>query len=113
LDGDNLGRRRRRRSIEETSELRVPAEGEILGIIVQLLGFDRAKVKCADGYTRVCRIPGRYRKRMWMREGDIVLIVPWDFQFETRGDIVWRYTKDEVYKLRNQGLIPEDLELEY
>jgi len=110
-----LGRRRRKRAsrYEEEAELRLPGEGEVVGIIIQLLGFDRAKVKCADGYTRVCRIPGRYRKRMWMREGDVVLVVPWDFQFETRGDIVWRYTRDEVYRLREAGQLPEDLELEY
>jgi len=109
-----LGRRKRRkRREEETVELRVPSEGEVIGIIIQFLGFDRAKVKCADGYIRTCRIPGRYRKRLWMREGDIVLVVPWDFQFETRGDIVWRYTRDEVERLRAMGLIPEDLEVEY
>ena len=105
--------KRRRRSDEESAELRVPGEGEVVGIIIQFLGFDRAKVKCADGHTRVCRIPGRYRKRLWMREGDIVLVVPWDFQYETRGDIVWRYSRDEVERLRSMGLIPEDLEIEY
>jgi len=103
---------KKRRSEKEASSFRSPMEGEVLGVIVQLLGFDRCKVKCADGYTRICRIPGRYRKRMWIREGDVVAVVPWDFQYESKGDIVWRYTRDEVEKLREKGLLPEELELE-
>jgi len=47
-------------------ELLLPGEGEVIGIIEQLMGYDRAMVRCSDGYTRLCRIPGRMRKRVWM-----------------------------------------------
>ncbi|MEM2137327.1 MAG: translation initiation factor aIF-1A [Candidatus Methanomethylicia archaeon] len=94
----------------EESKFRPPDEGEILGVIVSFLGFDRAKVKCVDGYVRICRIPGKYRKRLWFREGDIVSIVPWDFQPDSKGDIVWRYEKSDVERLRNEGFLPKDFE---
>ncbi|MCX8169380.1 MAG: translation initiation factor eIF-1A [Candidatus Methanomethylicia archaeon] len=98
-------------SIDE-SKLRPLGENEILGVIVSFLGFDRAKVKCIDGNIRICRIPGRFRKRLWFREGDIVAVVPWDFQPDSRGDIVWRYEKDEIKKLKNEGLLPSDLDID-
>jgi translation initiation factor 1A len=86
-------------------ELRIPMEGEVVGVVVQLLGYDRAKVKCDDLETRVCRIPGKFKKKVWIREGDYVLVAPWDFQPKTRGDIIHYYTKDDVRKLVEKGYI--------
>lgn len=83
--------------------VRLPREGEMFGTVVQLLGHDKVKVKCADGIVRICRIPGRMRKRTWIRNNDVVLVVPWDFQYETRGDIVWRYTRGQVAWLERKG----------
>ncbi len=108
---DIMGRRRRRREEEEHRELRIPAEGEVIGVVVQMLGYDRMRVRCADGKVRVCRIPGRFKKKVWIREGDVVLVAPWDFQPDQKADIVWRYTKDEVRKLEEMGYL-KGLELE-
>ncbi|MFP3349444.1 MAG: translation initiation factor IF-1A, partial [Thermoproteus sp.] len=49
------------------SEFRVPGEGEILCKVLELLGDNRVKVVCQDGEVRVTRIPGRYRKRLWLK----------------------------------------------
>lgn len=89
---------------EEKRELRLPAEGEVVGLITRLLGSDRAEVKTADGRILRCRIPGKLRKRLWFREGDFVLVAPWDFQ-AGRGDLLWRYNKDEVEELKRRGLL--------
>lgn len=89
---------------EERRELRLPAEGETVGVITKLLGNDRAEVKTADGRRLQCRIPGKLRKRLWFREGDFVLVAPWDFQ-PGKGDLLWRYTKDEVEDLKRRGLV--------
>jgi len=100
-----MPKRRRREEEEKPKELRVPGEGEVIGIVEKLLGHEKARVKCMDGFTRLCRIPGRMRKRVWIKEGDVVLIAIWDFQPERRGDIVYRYTRDEVRKLEERGLV--------
>ncbi|MGC8601039.1 MAG: translation initiation factor aIF-1A [Thermoprotei archaeon] len=89
--------------------VRTPAEGELIGVVVQLLGFDRIRVKCIDGKTRMCRIPGKMKKKNWIREGDYVLITPWDFQPDTRGDIISVYSKEEVKQLQAAGIIPSSL----
>ncbi len=85
------------------NNLRKPLEGEVLGTIIQLVGYDRAKVKCADNKIRICRIPGRMKKKIWLKENDVVLVAPWDFQADSRGDIIYKYEKEEVKKLKEAG----------
>jgi len=67
-----LSKKRRRKEESTEHKVRMPMEGEVFGVVVQLLGYDRVRVECEDGYTRVCRIPGKMKKRVWIREGDIV-----------------------------------------
>ena len=81
----------------------LPAEGEVLGIVTRLLGYDRILVKCTDGKVRLCRIRGKMKRRVWIRMNDTVLVAPWDFQSDERGDIVWRYTKGQAESLKSEG----------
>ncbi len=83
----------------------LPAASDVLGVAVKLLGFDRVKVKCQDGHERLCRIRGKIKRRVWIREGDIVLVSPWDFQSETKGDVIWRYTRAQADWLRKNGYL--------
>ncbi len=89
----------------ELSELVLPAAGEVLGIAMKLLGFDRVLVKCQDGHERLCRIRGKMKRRVWIREGDVVLVSPWDFQSDKRGDLIWRYTRAQAEELRGKGYL--------
>jgi translation initiation factor 1A len=73
-------------------ELVMPEQGEILGRVVKLTGGDQVVVKCTDGETRMCRIRGKLKRRMWIREKDIVLVSPWDFD-SRKADILWRYIR--------------------
>jgi len=90
---------------KDIKELVLPGQGEVLGIVVKLLGYDRLRVKCTDGYTRMCRIKGKMKRRVWIKEGDTVLIAPWDFQQDEKGDVMWRYTHAQTDWLRNHGYI--------
>ncbi|MBS7624457.1 translation initiation factor eIF-1A [Candidatus Bathyarchaeota archaeon] len=90
---------------ELEEELVLPSGTDVLGIAVKLLGYDRVLVKCQDGHERICRIRGKLKRRFWIRVGDVVLVSPWDFQYETRGDIIWRYTKGQAEHLRKMGLL--------
>ena len=82
------------------------AKGEIFALADQLLGASRIKVLGADGKARMGRIPGKLRKRMWIRQGDLLIIRPWEFQ-EEKADIVWRYTKTQAISLAKKRLLPE------
>ena len=87
------------------SEMTYPGQGEVLGVVVKLLGFDRILVKCQDGAERLCRIRGKMKRRVWIRENDIVIVAPWEFQTDKRGDVVWRYTHAQADTLRRKGLL--------
>lgn len=89
----------------ELNRLVLPSANDVLGVAVKLLGYDRIRVKCQDGHERLCRIRGKMKRRVWIREGDIVLVSPWDFQSDERGDLIWRYTKAQAEQLRRQGHI--------
>jgi translation initiation factor 1A len=73
-------------------ELVMPRQGEILGRVIKLTGGDQLIVRCADSQTRQCRIRGKLKRRMWIRENDIVLVSPWDFD-NRKADILWRYIR--------------------
>jgi len=85
--------------MSESARIRLPAEGEMIAKVIELLGDDRVKVVCPDGKVRIARIPGKYRRKLWLRVGDYVIIVPWDFQPD-KADVVHKYEKNEVPELR-------------
>lgn len=85
-------------------------QGEIFGIADQLLGASRIKIMCADGKSRMGRIPGKIKKRMWIREGDLLILKPWDFQDE-KADILYRYTKTQSTYLSRKKMIPDSINI--
>jgi len=89
----------------ELNQLVLPSANDILGVAIKLLGYDRVLVKCQDGKERLCRIRGKMKRRVWIREGDVVLVSPWDFQTDKRGDLIWRYTRAQAEMLRRKGYI--------
>ena len=90
---------------EEIARTKVPRGKEVIGVLEQRLGGSRMLVKCFDGNARGCRIPGRLKRRLWLREGDFVLVEPWEFDGATRGDILFKYTKAQVGWLRRKGIV--------
>ncbi|MGC9309398.1 MAG: translation initiation factor eIF-1A [Candidatus Nanoarchaeia archaeon] len=84
--------------------VRIPRGKQIIGIISQRLGGNRMYVSCMDGKTRNCRVPGRLRRGMWLREGDVVIIEPWEFG-EDKGEILYKYSKSAIQKLKKKGLL--------
>jgi len=97
---------------EEVVRVRLPKGEEVLGILEQRLGGSRNEVRCLDGKTRNCRIPGRLKRRLWVRPGDIVLIEPWEFDGDKRGDVIFKYKPPQVNWLRKNGHLDalEDLD---
>lgn len=92
-------------SESEIQNMVLPVANDVLGVAVKLLGFDRVLVKCQDGHQRLCRIRGKIKRRVWIREGDIVLVSPWDFQSESKGDVIWRYTRGQADWLRKNSYL--------
>ncbi len=85
--------------------LRMPYKGEVLGIVIALVGGSRMKVACKDGKERICRIPGKLKNKIWVKDGDVVIVKPWEIEGDTKGDIVWRYYPLQVNLLKEKGYI--------
>jgi len=88
---------------EDNDAMKLPQGNDVIGVVEKMLGFDRLMVRCQDGNVRLCRIRGKMKRRMWIKVGDIVLVSPWDFQSDTRGDIIWRYKRNQVDWLKKKG----------
>ncbi len=86
-------------------EIVLPSTSDVLGVAVKMLGADRIMVSCQDGRQRLCRIRGKLKRRVWIRNGDVVLVSPWDFQSEARGDIFFRYRQNQVSWLRDRDIL--------
>ena len=84
--------------------LRMPDEDQVFAEVTTMLGANRIKVRCADGEERTARIPGRMQKRTWIRQDDVVLVEPWDWQDE-KADVIHRYEKADADQLRDEGHI--------
>ena len=83
---------------------------EMFAIADQILGGRRVRAVCEDGESRLARIPGKMRRRQWVREGDLVILQPWDFQ-DSRADVRMRYTKTQSIYLSRKGVLPEIVDL--
>ena len=70
-----------------------------------MLGSDKLRVQCDDGKERIVRIPGKLRKRVWIRVGDLILIQPWKVMTDRRADVIWRYTKTQAKWLERRGYL--------
>jgi translation initiation factor 1A len=97
---------------DEIQRIKLPRDKEVLGVVEQRLGGSRMSAKCLDGKTRNCRIPGRLKRKLWVREGDIVIVEPWEFGGNEKGDIIFKYRISQVDWLKNKGYLKklEDLE---
>jgi translation initiation factor 1A len=72
---------------------------EMFGSADLMMGANHIRVRCFDGVTRMGRIKGKIKKRVWIREGDTLIIVPWSFQ-DDKCDIIYRYLPPQVDWLR-------------
>lgn len=90
---------------EEIQRTRMPRGNEVLGLCDQRVGSSRMKVRCLDGKNRICRIPGRLKRRLWVREGDILLIQPWELGGDEKGDVIFKYRPLQADFLRRKGLL--------
>ncbi len=102
------------KTIEQEEYIRLPLpnkkENEMFAIADRLMGGSRINVVCADGKSRMARIPGRMKRKQRVRAGDLVIIKPWDIQND-KADIVFRYRRTQAMILSRRRLIPEEIDV--
>ena len=97
---------------QEIRRVKLPRGNQTIGILDKRLGGSRCSVRCLDGKTRNCRIPGRLKRRLWVRENDVVLVEPWEFGGDEKGDIIFKYRHTQVKWLKNKGYLKQLDELD-
>ena len=85
-------------------------KGEMFAVAETFQGGSRLQIICEDGIRRMGRIPGKLRRRMWVRENDLLIVVPWSFQ-DSKADVKFRYTPTQTANLKRRGKIPEILDI--
>jgi len=92
---------------QQVTRVKLPRGKEILGVIEQRYGGNKMLVDCLDGKQRNCRVPGRLRRALWLRPGDVVIIEPWELD-NTKGDILFKYRPNQVDWLRKKGYLKKE-----
>ncbi len=88
---------------QQVFRVRLPKGREVLGIVETRLGFGHSRVKCTDGKTRICRVPGALKRQLWVRPDSIVIIEPWEYEGDKKGDILYKYTDNQANWLKQNG----------
>lgn len=74
--------------------------------VTKMLGNGRLEAMCFDGVKRLCHIRGKLRKKVWINQGDIILIGLRDYQ-DAKADVILKYSADEARNLKTYGEFPE------
>jgi len=97
---------------QEVVRVRLPRAPQTFGIVEQRLGGSRMKVRCLDAKTRICRIPGRLKRHLWVREGDIIIVQPWELSGDQKGDVIYKYSKSQAQFIKKKGYLKKLEEFE-
>ena len=90
--------------VHVTQRAKIPRGEEVIGIIEERLGGNKMKVNCLDGKTRNSRVPGRLKRKLWLRPGDVVLVEPWELD-KSKGDVIFKYPSNQIEWLKRNGYI--------
>lgn len=74
--------------------------------VTKMLGNGRLEAQCFDGEKRLAHIRGKLRKKVWINQGDIILLSLREFQ-DAKADVILKYTADEARNLKAYGELPE------
>src|ERR1700737_2845959 len=78
--------------------------------VTKMLGNGRLEALCFDGSKRLAHIRGKLRKKVWINQGDIILLSLRDYQDE-KGDVILKYSADEARSLKAYGELPESAKI--
>lgn len=103
-------RKKGKKQTTEDKELVYKGEMEEYGQVTKLLGDGRFECQCCDGVKRVAHVRGKMRKKIWIANGDVILVSLREFEPE-KCDVIEKYKDYEVTKLKKAGEIPESIVL--
>ena len=102
--------RRGKNENETKRELIFKEPGQEYALVEKMLGNGRLTAYCFDGKTRLGHIRGKLKKKVWIMNGDIILIGLREFE-DDKCDVLHKYTPDETRALKGYQEIPENVKV--
>lgn len=99
-------RRRGKNDADDKRELVFKDESQEYAQVVKMLGNGRLEALCFDGEKRLAHIRGKLRKKVWINNGDIILLSLREFE-DGKADVIQKYSPDEARALKQYGELPE------
>lgn len=91
-------------------KLLLKIDGSIYGKVVTVLGQCRFTILCFDdGRERQCLLKSSIKKKVKIEVDDIVLVGTRDFDSDSKGDIIYKYSPIEIESLKKLGEIPKNI----
>ena len=109
--GGKKGRRGKGGDDGDKRELTFKEDGQEYGQVIKMLGNGRLECYCFDGVTRLGLIRGTMRKKVWINQGDIILVGLREYQ-DAKCDIIQKYSIDEARNLKSYNELPAEAKFE-
>jgi translation initiation factor 1A len=105
--------KRNKQEVKENKNTRFKEENESqeYAQITKALGNCRFEVLCFDGKTRMATMCGKMRKRVFVNQGEFILVSLRDWQ-DSKCDIIDKYNANDVQKLKQKKCIPDFINFE-
>ena len=104
-----MTKKKQKQSSPISRKIRFPKQDEMFAVVIEMSGGSRMRALCADNKTRMIRIGGKLKKRMWCRENDLIIVKPWVIQSDQKADLVYRYLPTERQRVIKN--IPKELKI--
>lgn len=87
-----------------------PNSSELYAKVLKREGGDPPRViaYCENGVERNCRIPGKFKRRVFMNPGDIIIITYDKSKSDKKGEIKHKYSQQDVDTLKKEGIINDN-----
>ncbi len=104
--GKKKGKRNNDSTLAPKRALIYKEELEEYAQVSRLLGDRRLMVTLLDKSETLAIIPGRFRKRCWIKVGDVIIVSRREFEIG-KMDVIYKYNDDEIRKLIRDKEIPD------
>ena len=104
-------KKKSKKSAPTITRARFPRGKQQLAVVKEMSGGSRMVALCEDGNVRMIRIPGRLKRRMWVRMNDLIIIEPWVIQTDKKADLKYRYLPAERMWMARNNKIPEEINI--
>ncbi|CAF5163052.1 unnamed protein product, partial [Rotaria magnacalcarata] len=94
-------------------ELILKDNGQFYAQVTRILGSGYIEAFCFDntgGKKRLCHIRGKLRRKVWINQGDVILVGLRDYQ-DDKADVLMKYLSDEARELKRIREIPDNVNI--